>query len=192
MNALIAGLAIFLGLHFIHILAPDWRAAQLARLGEKAWKGIFTVASLVGFGLLVWGYGQARLDPVVLWQTPRELNYLATLLMLPAFILLVAAYVPGNYFKAKIGHPMVASVKLWAFAHLIVNGNLADVLLFGSFLVWAVMSFVSNRKRDRLSGKTYPVGPVSRTVITVVIGTVVFAVFAGYLHLKLIGVPPIG
>ena len=192
MNALIAGLAIFLGLHFIHILAPDWRAAQLARLGEKAWKGIFTVASLVGFGLLVWGYGQARLDPVVLWQTPRELNYLATLLMLPAFILLVAAYVPGNYFKAKIGHPMVASVKLWAFAHLIVNGNLADVLLFGSFLVWAVMSFVSNRKRDRLSGKTYPVGPVSRTVITVVIGTVVFAVFAGYLHLKLIGVSPIG
>lgn len=192
MNALIAGLAIFLGLHFIHILAPDWRAAQLARLGEKAWKGIFSVASLVGFGLLVWGYGQARLDPVVLWQTPRELNYLATLLMLPAFILLVAAYVPGNYFKAKIGHPMVASVKLWAFAHLIVNGNLADVLLFGSFLVWAVMSFVSNRKRDRLSGKTYPVGPVSRTVITVVIGTVVFAVFAGYLHLKLIGVSPIG
>ena len=192
MNALIAGLAIFLGLHFIHIFAPDWRAAQLARLGEKAWKGIFSVASLVGFGLLVWGYGQARLDPVVLWQAPRELNAVVSLLMLPAFILLVAAYVPGNHIKAKIGHPMVASVKLWAFAHLMVNGNLADVLLFGSFLVWAVMSFVSNRKRDRLSGKTYPAGSASRTMITVVVGTAVFAVFAGYLHLKLIGVSPMG
>ncbi|MBK7685163.1 MAG: NnrU family protein [Rhodocyclaceae bacterium] len=191
MSALIAGLAIFLGMHFIHILAPDWRAAQLARLGEKAWKGIFSVTSLVGFGLLVWGYGQARLDPVVLWQAPRELNAVVSLLMLPAFILLVAAYVPGNRIKAMVGHPMVASVKLWAFAHLLVNGNLADVLLFGGFLVWAVMSFVTNRKRDRLSGKTYPVGPVSRTVITVVVGTIVYALFAGYLHLKLIGVSPL-
>ncbi|MBL0075942.1 MAG: NnrU family protein [Rhodocyclaceae bacterium] len=191
MSALIAGLAIFLGMHFIHILAPDWRAAQMARLGEKAWKGIFSVASLAGFGLLVWGYGQARLDPVVLWQAPRALNAVVSLLMLPAFILLVAAYVPGNRIKAMVGHPMVASVKLWAFAHLVVNGNLADVLLFGGFLVWAVMSFVTNRKRDRLSGKTYPVGPVSRTVITVVVGTIVYALFAGYLHLKLIGVSPL-
>ena len=138
MNALIAGLVIFLGMHFIHILAPSWRAAQVTRLGEKKWKGIFSLASLIGFGLLVWGYSQARLDPIMLWLPPSGLRYLSALLMLPAFILLVAAYVPGNRIKAMIGHPMTASVKLWAFAHLIVNGNLADVLLFGTFLVWAI------------------------------------------------------
>lgn len=192
MNALIIGLAIFLGMHFIHILAPDWRAAQVARMGDKKWKGIFTVASLLGFGLLVWGYGEARPDPVVLWLPPIGLRYIAALLMLPAFILLVAAYVPGNYLKAKIGHPMTASVKLWAFAHLLVNGNLADVLLFGTFLVWAVMSFVTGRKRDRLTGKTYPIGPVSSTVTAVLIGTLVFAIFAGYLHAKMFGVSPLG
>lgn len=191
MNALIIGLAIFLGMHFIHILAPEWRAAQVARLGEKKWKGMFTVASLLGFALLVWGYGDARLDPIVLWLPPVGLRYLAAVLMLPAFILLVAAYVPGNYLKAKVGHPMTASVKLWAFAHLLVNGNLADVLLFGTFLVWAVMSFVTGRQRDRLNGKTYPVGPASRTVTAVLIGTLLFAIFTGYLHLKLIGVSPL-
>ena len=157
MNALIIGLAIFLGMHFIHVLAPEWRATQVARLGEKKWKGMFAVASLLGFALLVWGYGEARLDPIVLWLPPVGLRYLAAVLMLPAFILLVAAYVPGNYLKAKVGHPMTASVKLWALAHLLVNGNLADVLLFGTFLVWAVMSFVTGRQRDRLIGKTYPI-----------------------------------
>ena len=191
MNALIIGLAIFLGMHFIHILAPEWRAAQVARLGEKKWKGMFAVASLLGFALLVWGYGEARLDPIVLWLPPVGLRYLAALLMLPAFILLVAAYVPGNYLKAKVGHPMTASVKLWAFAHLLVNGNLADVLLFGTFLVWAVMSFVTGRQGDRLNGKTYPVGPVSRAVTAVLIGTLVFAIFTVYLHTKLIGVSPL-
>ena len=192
MNLLIAGLAIFLGMHFIHILAPDWRAAQVKKLGENAWKGLFSVVSLIGFGLIVWGYGEARLAPVVLWEPPRGLRHLSSVFMLPAFILLVAAYVPGNRIKAAIGHPMTASVKLWALAHLLANGNLADVLLFGTFLLWAVMSFVTSRKRDRISGKTYPVGPASRTVITVAVGTVVFALFAGYLHVKLIGVSPFG
>lgn len=190
MSALIAGLVIFLGMHFIHILAPQWRAAQITRLGANAWKGFFTVASLFGFGLLVWGYGEARLTPTVIWEPPFALRHLASLLMLPAFIVLVAAYVPGNRIKAVVGHPMTASVKLWAFAHLMVNGTLADILLFGSFLVWAVMSFVTGRKADRASGKTYPVGPVSRTVITVVIGSAVFALFAGFLHTKLVGVSP--
>lgn len=192
MSALIAGLAIFLGMHFIHVFAPDWRAAQITRLGANAWKGIFTVASLIGFGLLVWGYGEARLTPTVIWEPPRGLRHLSSLLMLPAFILLVAAYVPGNRIKAMVGHPMTASVKLWAFAHLIANGNLADVLLFGTFLIWAIMSFVTGRKRDRLSGKTYPVGPMSRTMITIAVGSAAFALFAGFLHVKLIGVSPFG
>ena len=177
-------------MHFIHIFAPDWRAAQLKRLGANTWKGIFTVASLVGFGLLVWGYGEARLTPTMVWEPPHALRHLASLLMLPAFILLVAAYVPGNRIKAMVGHPMTASVKLWAFGHLMVNGSLADLALFGSFLVWAVMSFVAGRKADRAQGKTYPVGPASRTAITVVIGSAAFALFAGFLHTKLVGVSP--
>jgi uncharacterized membrane protein len=190
MSALIAGLVIFLGMHFIHIFAPDWRAAQVKRLGANSWKGIFSVVSLIGFGLLVWGYGEARLTPVVVWDPPVALRHLASLLMLPAFILLVAAYVPGNRIKAIVGHPMTASVKLWAFAHLLVNGTLADVLLFGSFLAWAIMSFVTGRKRDRANGTTYPVGPASRTAITVVIGIIVFAVVAMFLHAKAFGVSP--
>lgn len=192
MNTLIAGLAIFIGMHCIHILTPDWRAAQVKKFGENAWKGIFSVASLIGFGLIVWGYGEARLSPVVLWEPPPSLRHLSSIFMLPAFILLVAAYVPGNRIKAAIGHPMTASVKLWALAHLLANGNLADLLLFGTFLLWAIMSFVTSRKRDRTGGKTYPVGPASRTVMTVAVGTVVFAVFAGYLHIKLIGMSPFG
>lgn len=192
MTALIAGLAIFLGMHSIHIVAPVWRVAQVKRFGENGWKGIFSLASVIGFVLLVWGYGQARMDPVVLWEPARGLRHLSALFMLPAFILLVAAYVPGNRIKAAIGHPMSASVKLWAFAHLLANGNLADALLFGTFLLWGVMSFVTGRKRDRISGKIYPVGSASRTLITIIVGTAIFALFSGYLHVRLIGVPPFG
>jgi uncharacterized membrane protein len=104
----------------------------------------------------------------------------------------VAAYVPGNAIKRAIGHPMVAGVKVWALAHLLANGTLADVLLFGTFLAWAVLSFVAARRRDRAAGTTYPAGPGSRTAITVVVGLVAWAVFAFALHRPLIGVAPFG
>ena len=192
MNILIAGLIIFLGLHSVRIVADGWRSRKLAQWGEGAWKGVYSVLSIAGFALIVWGYGQARLQTVVLWVPPVATRHIAATLMLFAMILLVAAYVPGNAIKAKLHHPMILGVKTWALAHLLANGNLADVLLFGSFLAWAVVDFISSRKRDRAAGTVYPAGKTLPTVITVVLGLVVYGAFVLVLHKWLIGVPVFG
>ena len=192
MTLLLLGLALFLGVHSTRIVADGWRTATIARVGEKPWKGIYSLLSIAGFVLLVIGYGAARQSPVVLFAPPVWTRHLAALLTIPAFVLLVAAYVPGNAIKRAIGHPMVAGVKVWALAHLLANGTLADVLLFGTFLAWAVLSFIAARRRDRAAGTTYPAGPGSRTAITVVVGLVAWAVFAFALHRPLIGVAPFG
>ncbi|MBS1190302.1 MAG: hypothetical protein H6R10_2094 [Rhodocyclaceae bacterium] len=190
MTILILGLIIFLGVHSTRIVAPDWRAAQIARLGEKRWKGLYSLASAVGLGLVVWGYGLSREVPVAVWDPPRWTFHLTALLTLPAFILLVAAYVPGNRIKSAIGHPMVAGVALWALGHLLSNGRLGDVLLFGAFLVWAAVDFRSSRRRDRIAGVTYPAQAGIRDLLTLAIGLAAWALFAGVLHAWLIGVRP--
>jgi uncharacterized membrane protein len=192
MTLLLLGLALFLGVHSTRIVAEGWRTATIARVGEKPWKAIYSLLSIAGFVLLVIGYGAARQSPVVLFAPPVWTRHLAALLTIPAFVLLVAAYVPGNAIKRAIGHPMVAGVKVWALAHLLANGTLADVLLFGTFLAWAVLGFIAARRRDRAAGTTYPAGPGSRTAITVVVGLVAWAVFAFALHRPLIGVAPFG
>ena len=192
MGILIIGLIIFLGLHSVRIFADDWRMHVQAQRGEGAWKGLYSVVSLIGFALIIWGYGLARQQPVVLWVPPVAMRHIAALLMLFAIIMLVAAYVPGNAIKVKLHHPMTLSVKTWALAHLLANGNLADVLLFGSFLAWAVFCFIAARKRDRVAGTIYPAGRALPTVMTVVIGLVIYVVFAMYLHKWLIGVPVFG
>ena len=142
--------------------------------------------------LLVIGYGIARQHPVVIYTPPTWSRHLAALLTLPAFVLLAAAYVRGNAIKRAVGHPMVAGVKVWALAHLLANGTLADIVLFGSFLVWAALSFSAARRRDRAEGRVYPIGPSSRTVMTLVFGTIAWAIFAFALHRPLIGVAPFG
>jgi uncharacterized membrane protein len=129
---------------------------------------------------------------VVLWVPPVATRHIAATLMLLAMILLVAAYVPGNAIKAKLHHPMILGVKTWALAHLLANGNLADLLLFGSFLAWAVADFISSRKRDRAAGTVYPAGKAMPTAITVVLGLAVYGVFVVVLHKWLIGVPVFG
>jgi uncharacterized membrane protein len=192
MTLLILGLILFLGPHSVRVFAEGWRSAQIARRGEKAWKGIYSVVSVVGFVLIIYGYGLARADPIVLYSPPIWTRHLAAVLTLLAFILFVASKVPGTRFKAAIGHPMVAGVKVWAFAHLISNGTLADVLLFGSFLGWAVVDYIAARQRDRAAGTVYVAGPLSRDIATVLIGTVLWAVFAFWLHGPLIGVRPMG
>ncbi len=192
MTLLLLGLALFLGVHSTRIVAEGWRTATIARVGEKPWKAIYSLLSIAGFVLLVIGYGAARQSPVVLFVPPVWTRHLAALLTIPAFVLLVAAYVPGNAIKRTIGHPMVAGVKVWALAHLLANGTLADLLLFGTFLAWAVLGFIAARRRDRAAGTTYPAGPGSRTAITVVVGLVAWAVFAFALHRPLIGVAPFG
>ena len=192
MTALIVGLLIFLGVHSVRIFAEPWRTGVRARIGENAWKGAYSVASLAGFALLVWGYGQARLDPMPLWAPMLWARHLAALLMLVSFILLAAAYVPGNGIKARVHHPMVLGVKVWALAHLLANHTLADLLLFGGFLVWAVLCFRAARQRDRAAGTVYSPGSLPMTLVTVVAGTAAWAGFSFWAHAAWIGVRPFG
>ena len=193
MTILILGLILFLGVHSSRIVAPAWRDRTIARMGEPAWKGLYSVVSLVGFVLVVWGYGLARQSPVVLWQPlPSGVKHLASLLTLVAFVLLAAAYVPGNAIRARLGHPMVLGVKAWALAHLVANHTLADLLLFGGFLAWAVFSFRAARARDRAQPPARASCGALPTVITVAVGVVAWAAFAFWAHAAWIGVRPFG
>ena len=192
LTCLIAGLVLFLGVHSTRVFANHWRNQTLARLGEKPFKGVYALASLAGFLLMLWGYGQARQMGVMLWNPPPATRHIAALLMLVSFVLLVATYVPGNQIKAKLHHPMVLGTKVWAFAHLLANGSLADTVLFGSFLLWSVVLFAASRRRDRHEQIVYPAGTAGKTVLTVVAGIVAWAVFAFWLHRVLIDVSPFG
>lgn len=192
MAVLILGLVLFLGVHSTRIVADGWRTTTIARIGTRPWKALYALASIAGFVLIVWGFGLARRQPLFLWESPMALRHLAGALMLVAFILLAATYVPRNAIKAKVHHPMVLAVKVWAVAHLLANGNLADVLLFGSFLVWAVFSFRAARARDRAAATVYQPGTASGTVITVVVGIAVWVAFAFWAHGLLFGVRPFG
>lgn len=192
MTLLILGLVIFLGVHSLRIVSEDLRTQLRTKLGEGAFKGLYSVLSIAGFVLLVYGYGQARLEPTLLWATPLWTRHLAALLTLPAFVLLVAAYVPGNAIKAKLHHPMVLGVKIWALAHLVANNTLADLLLFGGFLLWAVLSFRAARARDRAGQVVYAPGRAGPTVVTVVAGLAAWAAFAFWAHAAWIGVRPFG
>lgn len=189
MTALIIGLLLFFSTHSSRIFAEDNRNRYIEHYGMKKWKLAYSMVSIVGLSLMIWGYGQARMDPVVLWMPPLWTRHLAALLTLPAFVLVVAAYVPATLIKARLGHPMVAGVKLWALAHLLANGTLADVLLFGSFLVWAIMSFTHARRRDRAQGVVRE-GRLARDAVALIVGLVAWFVFVRYLHLALIGVAP--
>lgn len=189
---LIVGLVLFLGVHSVRIVAPAFRQAQIDQRGLNAWKGIYSIVAIIGFVILVWGYGIARQDPVVFWIAPTWMSHVVALLMLPAMILLVASQVPAGRIKAAVKHPMLLAVKIWALAHLLVNGDLASVLLFGGFLVWAIVDRISEKKRLRAGITSNPVaGPLKWDVIDVVGGLVLYVLFITVLHKLLIGVPPI-
>lgn len=188
MQALILGLVLFLGIHSVRIFAEDWRTARRAAMGEMAWKGVYSVVSAVGLGLIIWGYGQARQTPVVLWDTPTWTRHFAALLTLLSFVLLVAAYVPRNALKLRLQHPMILGVKVWALAHLLANNTLADLLLFGGFLLWAILCFRAARRREPVGTAQAP--SAVATSLTVAIGVGAWAVFAMWGHAALIGVRP--
>lgn len=190
MLVLILGLLIFLGVHSVRIFADDWRAQTIARIGEKPWKGGYSVVSLIGFALIIWGYGLARQQPVVLWAPPMGMKHLNSLFTLAAFILLAAAYVPRNHFKAKLHHPMLLGVKLWAFGHLLATAKLADALLFGAFLLWAILDYRAARRRDRALGTRYPAGTLGGTLVALGVGVIAWAAFAFWLHAAWIGIAP--
>jgi len=192
MTLLIAGLIVFLGVHSVRIFADDWRTARVAAMGPLAWKAVHSVISIAGFALIVYGYGLAREAPVDLWNPPLFTRHLASLLTLPVFVLIAAAYVPGTHIRAALKHPMILGVKAWALAHLLANGRLADVVLFGAFLAWAILDFRAARLRDRKLGTTCPAKGALRDIVVVVIGLAAWAVFALMLHGPLIGVRPFG
>lgn len=189
MTWLALGLALFLGIHLTRALVPRWREAMITRLGEKGWKALYTVVSLVGFGLILWGYAQARQTAIVLWPPIRGMNHLAAALMLVAMILLAAAYVPRNLFKARLQHPMTLAVKVWAFAHLLANNTLADVMLFGSFLVWSIIVFRAARRRPAPKS---PPPTMAGTATTLVVGVALWAFFTFWAHAAWLGVAPLG
>jgi uncharacterized membrane protein len=189
MGIFVVGLVVFLGVHSVSIVAPAWRDAQAARLGERAWKGLYTLASIVGLALLIWGYGIARQSPTVLYTPPRWTHHLALLLLVPVFPLLIAPYFPGRI-SAAARHPMLLAVKLWATAHLLANGTLADVLLFGGFLVWAVTDRISMKRRPQRPLPGAPPRPANDAIV-VVVGLALYGLFLWRAHQWLIGVSPL-
>ena len=191
MPVLILGLAIFLGLHSLRIVADGWRARQIARLGALRWKVLYSLISLLGFVLICWGFGLARHTPVLLYSPPAWLARLNALFTLVAFVLLAAARVPRNGIKARLHHPQVLAVKTWAFGHLLATGMLHDVVLFGAFLLWSVLLFAASRRRDRREGTVYPAGTLTGTLTAIGIGVAAWAIFAFWLHALLIGVKPV-
>ena len=199
MTQLILGLILFLGAHSVRIWADGWRNQTIEAYGEKAFKSVYTLVSILGFYLLVVGYGEARLQTVALWSPPIFTKHISMLLMLLSSILLMATYIPRNHFKMRLGHPMVLSVKVWALSHLLANGNLADLVLFGSFLIWAVLNFRSARARDREQVQNpdaiedAPLRPnLFATLIALFGGMALWALITFVLHAKLVGVAPMG
>jgi uncharacterized membrane protein len=190
MTALVIGLILFLGLHSTRIVADGARSRFVAQRGLKAWRGLYSLGSAIGLVLIVWGFGQARQAPVVLWSPPDWTRPLASALTLVGIVLITAAYVPRNALKARVGHPMVLGTKVWAFAHLLAAGTLAGVLLFGGFLVWAVWCYRSLRARDRAAGRQPAPGQLMPTLVAVVAGAALWLVFGYGLHGWLIGVRP--
>jgi len=191
MTLLIIGLIIFLGSHSIRIFAESWRNKQIDQLGEVKWKGFYTIISLIGIVLVVIGYGQARQNPVILWNPPIYLTHTAILLNLIAFIFLASSSPTNNAIRLKLKHPMVLGVKVWALAHLLANGTLASLVLFGSFLIWAVLDFRSARKRPVPIVEKVAVS-AKATLIAILSGVAVWAIFLFGLHKYLFGVSPLG
>lgn len=191
MPVLIVGLVLFFGVHSIAIVSPSLRARMIHRLGERVWKGLYALLSLSGFVLICYGFGLARQASVVLYSPPPWLRHASFLLMLPVFPLIIAAYLPGRI-KTAAKHPMLAAVKLWAFAHLLANGSLADVLLFGGFLAWAVVDRISLKRRSvPLVLRSAPPGRWN-DAIAVVLGLTIYVLLIGWAHELLFGVSPLG
>jgi len=186
MTLLIIGLVLFLGIHSLSIVALPARDTMAASIGEWPFKGLYSIVAIIGLVLIVQGYGQARLDPTVLYVPPEWTRHITMLLMLPAFPALLAAYLPGRISRA-LGHPMLVAVKAWALSHLLVNGTLAAVLLFGGFLAWAVFDRISMKRRPAKSNLRAPEGAFN-DVIAIVGGLGIYLAFVFWLHTKWIGV----
>jgi uncharacterized membrane protein len=192
MAILVLGIIIFLGMHLVRVVAPGFRAGIIESRGKGTWMGLYTIVSLVGLCLIIYGFGQARGETGMLYDPPIFLRHIALLLMLVAFIVLAAGFLPAGRIAVALKHPQVLSIKIWALAHLLANGETSSVLLFGSFLVWAVILRISLKRRERAGEKVLPVFKSTRNdVLAVLIGLVAFVLFVWKLHELLIGVQPV-
>jgi uncharacterized membrane protein len=187
MEKMILGLVLFLGTHSVSIFANGWRDAFAAR-HEMAWKIFVSLASLAGIYLIATGYAEARITSTVLYVPPAALRHLSALLMLPMFIFFFAPYFPGRI-KTALKHPQLVAVKIWAFSHLLVNGSVADVVLFGSFLAWAVVDRISLKRRPARTVIGAPAG-AKNDVIVIVLGLAAYLGFVFWAHRYLMGVAP--
>jgi uncharacterized membrane protein len=186
MLVLILGLIVFLGIHSVRIVAPGFRERQIAAGGEGRWKGIYSVVALIGLVLIVWGYSMARLTAPILYEPPIFMRHINLLLMYFSFVFLVASQMPAGRIKAAVKHPMLLAVKIWAFGHLLANGDLAALLLFGTFLAWAVVDRISVKRRGDMGPKP---GPVTWDIAAIVVASILYGLFVWRLHLWLFGVP---
>ena len=191
MAILVLGLVIFLGLHSTRIFSETLRAQAIARLGEGPWKGLYSLVSAIGFVLIVWGFAQARYDAPVLWAPPEGARHATIALMLVSMLLLAGYFFKQSHIAVAVHHPMVWSVAVFGLAHLIANGSAADVLLFGAFFIWALADLASSYARDRRNRVVYPKPNWGTTIGAFVVGLVLWAVIAFWLHLWLFGVAPI-
>lgn len=192
MLLLIISLILFLGLHLVRVVAPGWRNSAIASAGENTWKLGYSLASVATLVLVVYAFGQARQETGILYVPPVWMAHLSSLLMLVALICLVASLMPPGHIAAKTKHPMVLSVKIWALAHLMANGETSSVLLFASFLAWGVVLRISLKRREKRGELVRkPFVSARYDAFSVVIGLVVFVLFIWRLHLWLIGVQPL-
>lgn len=187
MALLAIGLSLFLGVHSLRIFAPAWRDRMIARIGENRWRGIYSLLAAAGLVAIVWGYAQARMQPTILYVPPVWGRHLVPLLLLPVFVLLAAANLPGRI-KRAVQHPMLTAVGLWGASHLLANGTLADVMLFGGFAGWAVLDRISVARRPAPAVES---GSARNDAIAVVAGLAIYAITVLWLHEWWLGVSPL-
>jgi uncharacterized membrane protein len=188
MTQLLTGMVLFFGMHSVSIVAPGWRD-RVAANSPILWRAFYALISLAGIVLIVRGYAELRLTPSVLYVTPHWMRYVSAIILLPTFILFLAPFFPGRI-KTATKFPLLAATKLWALAHLLVNGTAADVLLFGSFLGWAVADRISMKRR---TARPLPGAPESDTndIIIVVLGLLLYGFTLMWAHAALFGVQPL-
>lgn len=193
MLAMIVGLVLFLGMHSVRIVAPAWAREKQKAMGEGAFKGVYSLVSIVGFVLIVWGYGLARQNVIPIWEPPTAMRHVAVALMFFSFVALGIYALPAGRLKPKLKHPMLVAIKIWAIAHLLANGDLASIVLFGVFLAWAVADRISVKRRSGAGGGAgVPApGPAVWDVAALLVGVALYAVTLLWLHRWLIGVAPI-
>lgn len=191
MALLILGIVLFLGLHLIRVVAPGLRTSLIASLGEAGWKVAYSAASVIALIVLIYGFGEAR-DMTPVWSPPFWMSHITILLMLFAMICLVAALLPAGHIAVRTKHPMVLSVKIWALAHLLSNGDGAAILLFAAFLAWGVILRISLKRRERAGEITLrPFVSAKYDLYAIIIGAIVWALIIWKLHAWIIGVSPL-